>query len=80
MPVDQAFQGRGIGTGLLRDSVLRMLQAARIAGIRGILVHAIWDAAKQFYEGYGFVASPIDPMTLVVTMTEAVRTVGSDTE
>ena len=80
LAVDQAFQGRGIGAGLLRDSVLRTLQAARIAGIRGILVHAISDAAKQFYEGHGFVASPIDPTTLVVTMTEAVRIVGSATE
>ncbi len=71
--VDRTLQGRGLGTGLLRDAVLRTLQAAEIAGIRGILVHAISEAAKRFYESYGFVPSPIDPMTLIVTVVEAAR-------
>jgi hypothetical protein len=65
--------GRGLGTGLLRDAVLRTFQAAEIAGIRGILVHAISEAAKRFYQSYGFVPSPIDPMTLIVTVVEAAR-------
>jgi len=73
LAVDKAYQGKGIGTGLLKDAVLRTLQAAEIAGIRALLVHAISDAAKRFYEVYGFIASPIDPMTVMITLMEAER-------
>lgn len=51
LAVDKSFKGRGIGSGLLRDAVLRTVQAAEIAGIRAIVVHAISDAAKRFYQG-----------------------------
>ncbi len=50
-----------------------LLQAAHIAGIRALLVHAISDAAKRFYEGHGFIASPVDPMTVMITLAEAER-------
>jgi GNAT superfamily N-acetyltransferase len=51
--VDRRFQGRGIGMALLKDAVLRTVQAAEIAGIRAILVHAINECAKRFYEKLG---------------------------
>ncbi len=73
LAVDKDFQGRSIGPGLLRDAILRTLQAAEIAGIRAILVHAISDAARRFYEKHGFRASPVNPMTLMITLTEAAR-------
>ena len=73
LAVDRTFQGKGIGTGLLKDAVLRTLQAANIAGIRALLVHAISDTAKRFYEAYGFIASPVDPMTVMITLVEAER-------
>ncbi len=71
--IDKAFHGQGLGTGLLRDAVLRTIQAAEIAGIRAILVHAISEEAKRFYEKYGFVASPIDPLTVMITVAEAAK-------
>jgi predicted N-acetyltransferase YhbS len=71
LAVDIAYQGKGIGTGLLRDAVLRTTQAAQIAGIRAILVHAISNSAKRFYERCGFVPSSVDPMTLAVPIAEA---------
>jgi len=73
LAVDKAFQRKGIGTGLLKDAVLRTMQAAEIAGIRALLVHEISDAAKRFYEAYGFIASPVDPMTVMITLVEAER-------
>lgn len=73
LAVDKAFHGLGVGTGLLRDAVLRIVQAAEIAGIRAILVHAIADEAKRFYEKYGFIASPVDPMTVMISVGKAVR-------
>ena len=76
LAVDKAFHGKGVGMGLLRDAVLRTLQAAEIAGIRAILVHAISESAKRFYEKYGFVASPVDPMTGMITISEAAKIIG----
>jgi len=73
LAVHKDFQGKKIGPGLLRDAVLRTLQAAEIAGVRAILVHAISDRARQFYEQCGFIPSPMDPMTLMITVSEAVK-------
>jgi hypothetical protein len=56
---------------LLRDAILRTLQAAEIAGIRAILVPAISEDAKAFYERCGFTASPVDPMTLMTKVKDA---------
>ncbi len=69
--IDASLQGEGIGSALLKDAVLRTVQASEIAGIRAILVHAISERAKRFYEHCGFVASPIDPMILMIAVTEA---------
>lgn len=77
LAVDRRWQGQGIGRALLRDAILRVLQAAEIAGIRAILVRAISEEAKQFYEKYGFTASPIDPMTLMVKVNDAIASLGS---
>ena len=75
LAVDKAFHGQGVATGLLRDAVLRVVQAAEIAGIRAILVHAISEAAKRFYEKHGFVESPADPLTVMIPVREAARIV-----
>jgi GNAT superfamily N-acetyltransferase len=76
LAVDCHWQGKGIGRALLRDAILRTLQAAEIAGIRAILVHAISKEAKQFYENCGFTASPVDPMTLMVKVNDAIVSLG----
>ena len=71
-------QGRGLGRALLRDAVLRTMQAADIAGIRAVLVHAISEDAKRFYERCGFQPSPVDPMTLMITIGDAQRALISE--
>jgi GNAT superfamily N-acetyltransferase len=76
LAVDQKYQRRGVGTGLLREAILRTIQASEIAGIRAILIHAISDAAKEFYMRWGFVASPIDPLTVMITVKEAAQVLG----
>lgn len=73
LAVDKTWHGKGLGTGLLRDAILRTLQASEIAGIRAILVHAISESAKHFYEKYGFIESPVDPMTVMITTAEAAK-------
>jgi GNAT superfamily N-acetyltransferase len=59
-----AWQGKGLGAGLLKDAMLRTLQAAEIAGIRAFAVHAKDDQARAFYEHFDFVPSPADPYHL----------------
>ena len=71
LAIDHAYQGRGLGRGLLRDAVLRTIQAASIVGIRAILVYAISEDAAQFYGRCGFSQSPLDPMTLMITVADA---------
>ena len=75
LAIDQSIQGQGTGPALLRDAILRTLQAAEIAGIRAILVHAISERAKRFYEKWGFVSSPVEPLTLMITVAEARKAV-----
>ena len=76
LAVDRAWQGKGLGADLLSDAVLRAVGAAESVGVRAVLVHAISDEAKAFYEKHGFRASPIDPMTLMITIDEARRMLG----
>jgi GNAT superfamily N-acetyltransferase len=76
LAVDRNWQGQGIGRGLLRDAILRTLNAAEIAGIRAIIVHAISKSAKKFYEDCGFTASPIDSMILMITIKDAHASLG----
>lgn len=70
LAVDQSQQGYGVGRALVRDAALRVLQAADTIGIRGIIVHALSAQAKAFYEQIGFEPSPLDPMTLMVTLAD----------
>jgi GNAT superfamily N-acetyltransferase len=73
LAIDRTWQGKGLGGDLLRDAVLRIMSAGATIGVRALLVHAISPEAKAFYEKHGFRPSPIDPMTLMITMAEALR-------
>jgi GNAT superfamily N-acetyltransferase len=64
LAIARSWQGKGLGSGLLKDAMLRSVQAAEIAGIRAFGVHAKDDEAKAFYEHFDFVASPTDPYHL----------------
>ncbi|NMN71358.1 GNAT family N-acetyltransferase [Rhizobium sp. 57MFTsu3.2] len=70
LAIDQFYQGRGIGRALVRDAGLRLLNAAEILGIRGVLVHAISDDARAFYEAVGFLPSPSDSMMLMIGLND----------
>lgn len=68
LAVATSWQGKGLGSGLLKDAMLRTLQAADIAGIRAMAVHAKDDEARGFYECFGFVPAPTDPYHLFVLL------------
>ena len=68
LAIAMTWQGKGLGAGLLKDAMLRTLQAAEIAGIRAMAVHAKDDAAKAFYERFDFIPSPSDPYHLFLLL------------
>lgn len=72
LAVDVAERGQGLGAGLLKDALLRTMQAAEIAGLRAMLVHARDDAARAFYEKFGFEPSPIDAYHLFLKVSDII--------
>ena len=68
LAVDQRAQGIKLGTSLLQDAVGRAVSVSQNTGVRALLVHALHDRAKQFYEHYGFQESPQHPMTLMLRL------------
>jgi GNAT superfamily N-acetyltransferase len=73
LAVSSAWQGRKIGAGLLKDAMSRTIRAADIAGIRAFAVHAKDASARQFYEHFGFAASPTDPLHLYLLIKDIQR-------
>jgi len=67
------WQGQGIGSGLLKDAIVRTLRLAEEMGIRALLAHALHDKAKQFYLHHGFMESPIDPLTLMLNIAKLAK-------
>lgn len=76
LAVSTAWQGRGVGAGLLKDAMRRTLQAADIAGIRAFAVHAKDEAARGYYERFGFIPSPTDLFHLFVLVKDLRRIAG----
>jgi len=67
LAVDAAFQGQGLGAALLADALRRCVAASAIAGVRGLLAHAIDDEAVRFYLRRGFTAaSPLGERTMLM--------------
>ncbi|AWK15574.1 GNAT family N-acetyltransferase (plasmid) [Candidatus Fukatsuia symbiotica] len=78
LAIDKRFQGKGWGRALIRDAGLRLIYAADVMGIRGMMVHALSNDAKNFYKKVGFEASPLDPLLLMVTLADLKSILVSD--
>ncbi len=68
LAVDHRAQGLHFGAALLQDAVNRAVAVSQNAGVRALLVHALHEKARQFYEHYGFQPSPTHPMTLMLRL------------
>lgn len=77
LAIDRRYHNRGLGQALMRDAMLRAVHVASDTGVFAVLVHALADAAKQFYLSRGFVESPLQPMTLIMTVA-TIRTILSE--
>jgi len=78
LAVDLKAQGQGIGGGLLRDALLRMLNASTQIGARAALVHAINDSAVAFYKAYGFREFPAESRTLFLPVEHIAAALGNE--
>ena len=68
LAIDQRYHNKGLGRALLRDAMLRAVHIASDTGVFAIMVHALSEQAKRFYLSRGFVESPLQPMTLIMTL------------
>ena len=71
LAIDQKYHNTGLGSALLRDAVIRVVSASMTIGVFAILLHALSEQAKRFYLSRGFVESPLEPMTLMMTLETA---------
>lgn len=71
LAVDRRAQGMKLGAALLQDAVRRAITVSQNTGVRALLVHALHEQAKAFYEHYGFQVSPMHPMTLMLRLNSA---------
>ncbi|MDP2419276.1 MAG: GNAT family N-acetyltransferase [Hydrogenophaga sp.] len=71
LAVDRRAQGIQLGAALLQDAVHRAIAVSQNTGVRALLVHALHEQAKAFYEHYGFQESPTHPMTLMLCLNSA---------
>lgn len=76
LAIDSAWQSHGLGRALVRDAGLRVVQSAQAIGVRGMLVQALSNEAKAFYEKLGFEPSPLDPMMLMITLADLIAAAG----
>lgn len=78
LAIDQSYQGQKLGVALLKDAMLRTLKVSKIVGVKALLVHAISEEAKRFYLHFGFQESPINSMTLLLTIKKIKGHYGED--
>ncbi len=77
LAVDREHQGKGLGKALLFDALSRVEEAAGIVGVRAVLVHAIDDAARRFYQHFEFEESPVDPYQLLLLLKDLRKAIRS---
>jgi GNAT superfamily N-acetyltransferase len=70
MGVDSRHQGQGLGAALLKHFMLKAIEIAHSVGVRLLLIHAKDQGAKNFYQHYGFVESPLDPLVMMMLLTD----------
>ncbi len=71
LAVDRKERGSGLGKNLLRDAILRSVEASNIIGVRALLVHTLNDTARAFYAHFDFEPSPTDPLHLLLLIRDA---------
>jgi GNAT superfamily N-acetyltransferase len=58
LATDQRYRGRGVGRLLLLDALSRCLDVSSRTGVMAVVVDAKDEAARGFYEHFGFIRFP----------------------
>ncbi|HLH87620.1 MAG TPA: GNAT family N-acetyltransferase [Xanthobacteraceae bacterium] len=66
LAVDAQWRSRGVGSALLADALRRCHAASEIAGVRGVVAHAVDEAAAVFYERHGVIRSPLGERVMLI--------------
>ena len=77
LAVDLNYQGQKVGEGLLKEALLKILEASSIIGVRAVLVHAKNQKAADFYAKYGFVPSPFDSFHMLLILKDIAKIAGA---
>jgi GNAT superfamily N-acetyltransferase len=68
LAIDRRYHNQGLGRALLRDAMIRAVKVSGDAGVFALMVHTLSEQAGRFYLSRGFVESPLQPMTLMMTL------------
>jgi GNAT superfamily N-acetyltransferase len=68
LAVDKREHGKGFGSALLKNALVRVMSAAETIGARALLVHALDEEARGFYERFDFERSPVHEYHLMLLM------------
>lgn len=71
LAVDKKFQKQNCGNSILKDAISRTLLAAKLTGIKVILVHAEDENVKKFYQKFDFEPCPVDPFKQMLLLKDA---------
>jgi GNAT superfamily N-acetyltransferase len=77
LAIDTRCQGQGLGRALFQDAARRVLHAGEAIGIRGLIVHALSEPARDFYLRLGLESSPLEPLTLMTTVADLRAALGN---
>lgn len=77
--VSTDYQGKGLGSALLKNALLSVVSAAQFVAFRAVVVHAIDDDAMRFYTKYGFQATKGMERRLILPAKDIVASLASVT-
>lgn len=73
LAVARQYQGVGLGALMLADAVKRVLRAGDVLAIYALVVDAKTEAARAFYERFGFQPFPDTPLRLFLPLEPVAR-------
>ncbi len=68
LAIDLNWQRKGLGSALIFDCMRRSLRASEEVAARLVIVHAISQAAEEFYKRQGFTKLPAPEPTLAIDL------------
>ena len=80
LAVEGSHQGKGVGAMLLAEALRRAVAAGEVVAGRLIVVDAVDDSAAAFYQRYGFIRTPENPLRFYRRMKDVRASLDSSAE